>query len=662
MKKYKKFDNILVILLIVVLSVLRFNETQVRADGIYGEDRTLIGHVFTRHSYFYADPINCHTFILDNGNIQIIYRVLDVKTNIQNLVIVEMSETQEIISQKNITLPHTLWGGKILRGDDDCYYVAVGNSTSGKETEIAYCFLKYDKEWNELGRCEINAKESFTSTPYDASNCDMLLSNGVLIAYVGRHRLDSHQSNNLFYIDSNTMEKMYVGGDSPYNHVSHSFNQFVVKSENRIAFLDQGDGYPRGICLSSYEEPNIYTSETLAKSFRNLFRQTIMKFKGESGDNETGVMINGFFTGNNNHMIVGIGINHDELQEDNWESAKQYNIFLINVSKDFKQTNCKFITDYDMFGNIGIKYLYATKTNDKIVLLYNLVDEKNNEQTAFMTLDEQGNILENKIIDAPLCCTSSICVKNNTIYWEDYVDSDYGTYLTSFQWKMDQNNYTAKTIACKKTEKISFHEENKQTIKMYLNDTQKVYVNGFLDKEFDYDENGDEIKIPLALWQIEDASICNVKKNITTFPPGIVYRDGYQYIETQNLLQATKVGKTTCTVQIGKQREKIIILVEEEKPNVSKISNLSITPRKKSIKLSWKKVSGVNGYRISVTAKGSKALSYIVKSKYNKFTINGLKSKQEYTVSIKAYKNYKVANGTTKKAYGKTLKKTIRCK
>ena len=73
--------------------------------------------------------------------------------------------------------------------------------------------------------------------------------------------------------------------------------------------------------------------------------------------------------------------------------------------------------------------------------------------------------------------------------------------------------------------------------------------------------------------------------------------------------------------------------------------------------LSWKKVSGVDGYQIRIgtkkSLKGAKTIT--VKKTKTKYTVSKLKGKKKYYIQIRAYKNYKDTKGKKKKAYGKPV-------
>lgn len=92
-------------------------------------------------------------------------------------------------------------------------------------------------------------------------------------------------------------------------------------------------------------------------------------------------------------------------------------------------------------------------------------------------------------------------------------------------------------------------------------------------------------------------------------------------------------------------------------PTVAKVKKFKATAKKKALVLSWKKVSGVDGYQIRIGTKKSLkgAKTIMVKKTKTKYTVSKLKSKKKYYIQIRAYKTYKDAKGKKKKAYSKAV-------
>ena len=92
-----------------------------------------------------------------------------------------------------------------------------------------------------------------------------------------------------------------------------------------------------------------------------------------------------------------------------------------------------------------------------------------------------------------------------------------------------------------------------------------------------------------------------------------------------------------------------------KKPKVSKVKGLKAKAVRKGFSLTWKKVSGAQGYQIKVATKKNfkNAKTYTIKKNKAKYKVTKLKAKKKYYIQIRAYKTYKDENGNVKKVYGK---------
>lgn len=124
---------------------------------------------------------------------------------------------------------------------------------------------------------------------------------------------------------------------------------------------------------------------------------------------------------------------------------------------------------------------------------------------------------------------------------------------------------------------------------------------------------------------------------------------------TAPVLTTTTTQKATTTKKAATKakysRSGAYIDSTQKKPTVKKL-----TKGKKSVKITWKKVTGIAGYQINISTskKFNKELSsYTVNKKSAKTkTIKGLKAKKTYYVRIRTYKKAKI-NGKTVKVYSK---------
>lgn len=94
-------------------------------------------------------------------------------------------------------------------------------------------------------------------------------------------------------------------------------------------------------------------------------------------------------------------------------------------------------------------------------------------------------------------------------------------------------------------------------------------------------------------------------------------------------------------------------------PKVSKVSGLKgkvkTKGKRKSLDLTWKKVSGAGGYQVQISTKKSfkGAKKTAVKKSKRRYKKSNLIRKKKYYVRVRAWRNYKTEQGKTKRAYGK---------
>ncbi|MBQ8086400.1 MAG: fibronectin type III domain-containing protein [Lachnospiraceae bacterium] len=595
----------------------------------------------------WAASLKCITWIGENNNIQIAYRVLN-SDRTQYIKVLEVDKKGVVLTERKVELPYYYWGGEILNGEDGYFYVAVGQGSDNEE-DVIYCFLKYDKNWNEVGRCEIKRKECYSEVPFSGGNCDMILSKGTLIvntcktmppAYDGKR----HQGSHKFYINCVSMN--LIGGTGVSFDISHSFNQMVIKSSDRIAFLDHGDASPRSIYVKYFQEPEEYTDNNIKKLHYD--KCSVMKFNGNIGENRTEVKVSGFYSGNNSNCIVGAGINHSILDENTWRNTKSSNLYEIIMSADFKTYECKFLTSYDMFGDIGVTDLYTVQEGEKIYILYEVKDDKTEKsQTGLMITDMQGSIISNILTDQPFCCNSSVSVIDGTIYWAYYDNTPLGTFLISCDWKEDEKYYHAYNIDTKYKSNIKNLEWLKDgyssdDIVLEEGEEQQIELDVMIKNGLS-EEILDEIQISEApvVWSL-DNECCTLVGNASKLDNTLsTIDDKYNYKITYNTVVAQKPGKSKLTVQIGDK--KIVIPVKVKRASVEKVKSVKVVSGKKKLIVNWKKYTDCSGYQIQLSKRKnySKATTFNIKKTKKQYVIKKLQSRKKYYIRIRAYKKYK---------------------
>ncbi len=195
-----------------------------------------------------------------------------------------------------------------------------------------------------------------------------------------------------------------------------------------------------------------------------------------------------------------------------------------------------------------------------------------------------------------------------------------------------------------------------------LEKAQKVYSD--LEKNFEckdtkgayaYTADGDENALATA----------DAFTGLTKFYDALKAKEDYEATTTTTTTTtttapATSTTATTTTSTTATTTTKATTKYAKDGSYVNakakKASIKKLTNGKKSVKATWKKVTGVTGYQIQISTskKFSRETSTysITKNSTTSKTFKSLKAKKTYYVRIRAYKNTKV-NGKTVKVYSK---------
>jgi len=102
------------------------------------------------------------------------------------------------------------------------------------------------------------------------------------------------------------MTVTYTSPIFPKNHVSHSFDQYVVFDGDTPVYLDHGDAYPRTVCLQKGRLER-------AESSSRLPRAVMFGIPGETGANMTGVTLGGLVISDRNYIAAISTVDHSRV-------------------------------------------------------------------------------------------------------------------------------------------------------------------------------------------------------------------------------------------------------------------------------------------------------------------------------------------------------------
>lgn len=522
---------------------------------------------------YWSNPVKCHTISNADGSVTIMYSVWDGTG--QTLHIDSFSSTGSRISGKSVAVPGRTWGGTVYRGPDGCNYIATGNGA-----DAAYYISKYSADWNLMGTTSIGQEESYTREAYDAGNSDMTMVGDYLIVHAGRGRLDGHQSNTTFVINKNTMQAVYVTGAFGTDHVSHSFSQFIRSDGDQVLMVDHGDAYPREIVFQTYQ------MDSSGLPFQNLRQLSLFDIKGQTGQNYTGVTVDGFELGGVNHVVAGTSIPHDIVASDAAFEAYEggNNVFVILINKNLQNSGVKWLTSYS---NVQVSNLEMVKINDnRFLLLYGTEDANDNCATCYMIIDSNGTVQSSGSIPKTFYCTSEPSVNGNVITWCHYVESELGNFLVMNRWDMGTGAFHVYNLDIGISSGIS-KIDGKDSYTLRSGEETELMMNVYSDVF------REEYPTAPAVWESSNPAVLEILDEESILSSGVTNRS-YKSVYTR--VRAKKAGTAKVTCRIGDKKSTIKVKVS------GKTGKLSFKKKKVTLKLGQSyqaKISGSNGNKVT---------------------------------------------------------------
>lgn len=182
-------------------------------------------------------------------------------------------------------------------------YIAYGQTnTEQNPSKEVIRIVKYDKNFKKIDSLSILGRTISTTIPFDAGSGRIAEKDHTLVFHTSRERYTSsdglnHQSQLTFVIDTNTMVVKNDTSLFQKNHVSHSFDQYVLFDGQDHVLLDHGDAYPRSIVIQK------------GNGF-NYIERDVVNIPGAIGANMTGVSIGGFEQSSSSYLVAYNSMDH----------------------------------------------------------------------------------------------------------------------------------------------------------------------------------------------------------------------------------------------------------------------------------------------------------------------------------------------------------------
>ncbi|GGH10249.1 hypothetical protein [Paenibacillus segetis] len=224
----------------------------------------------------------------------------------EGVTIETYNEKYELSGNKGIPYELPLFGG--FYSGEKYNYIAFGqDNREENDSKEVIRIVRYDKSFNRIDSVSIKGGESYTVEPFDAGAGRMAEAGDTLVFHTSRTRYTTednlnHQSQLTIIVNTKSMTVSNDMGRFQENHVSHSFDQYVLFDGITHVLVDHGDAYPRSIVLNkgngtSYSEVDLFD------------------IPGKIGANTTGVSIGGFEMSAANYIVAMNTIDHSLVKE-----------------------------------------------------------------------------------------------------------------------------------------------------------------------------------------------------------------------------------------------------------------------------------------------------------------------------------------------------------
>ncbi len=385
----------------------------------------------------WQDVIN--SYIYDNGNNTL--NTVDYN-NKEITVSTYNSSDYKLIYTKSVPFELEKFGG-FYSGEKYNYIVFGQNNAEESDSKEVIRIVKYDKDFNRLAQASVN--DCYTNSPFDAGTLRMCENNNKMFIHTSRTRYLTddglhHQSQLTIILDTDKMTAENFLGDFQENHVSHSFNQFVIHDGDNFVLLDHGDAYPRSIVLNKYEgiNPEKWLSEYYGRQVLKYTATDLFEIPGAVGANCTGVTVGGFECSNNNYLIAINSIDHSKVTEYTSYEMKGLDkderniVLLVSVKNNTDTLKVKkvYLTDYINKNKLGSTPYLVKLSDDRFLVLWEEFEYTNNYNcidngVKYVQVNGNGEIISD-IRSRNDITLSSDCqptvIGNNLIWYIDGTD------------------------------------------------------------------------------------------------------------------------------------------------------------------------------------------------------------------------------------------------
>lgn len=344
------------------------------------------------------------------------------------------------INKKEIPFELEKFGG-FYSGKKYNYIVFGQDNTEEDNNKEVIRIVKYDKNFNRISQASV--RDCYTIYPF-SSSLRMCESGNTMFIHTSRTRYQTddglnHQSQLTIILDTDKMTVKNFLGDFQENHVSHSFNQFVIHDGDTFVLLDHGDGYPRSVVLNKYDgiDPEEWQSEYYGRTVLKYTSVDLFKIPGAVGANCTGVTVGGFECSDNNYLAAINTVDHSKVT--GYTSFEMYGldkderdiVLLISGKNNTDSAKVKQVrlTNYIGKNKFGSTPYLVKLSNDRFLVLWQEFEYTENRTVnngiKYVQTDGDGNVLSDVRTESDFLLSSDcqpVKIDNNLVWYIDIPD------------------------------------------------------------------------------------------------------------------------------------------------------------------------------------------------------------------------------------------------
>ena len=381
-------------------------------------------------NFEWASRINNYLYEEDGNLVRIENREKDENNKKSRVIIERYDKNGKKIFEKNFEYKEDRFGG-FYRGEE-YNYLFFGNYNNKKnDKKEVIRIIKYDRKFNELAKLSI--KGACTLVPFGCGSLRCAEIGDTVLVHTARINYNGHQTSLTIAFNEDTMLLLNADdlGEFQRNHVSNSFNQFVMADGNEFITVDHGDAYPRSILVSWLRteamepEPGSPASGGgLYVTDRNLFspsrKKGLLNIPGEIGFRVTGLSIGSAINLKNKVLV---GINRIDYSKSEYLSANTMDIVLYSLDKNTLKVIEKKYTNYAKSKDITYSAPKMVKLDEaRAMLIWNKINKTSEKNVLqYLIVDENGKKLsEIKTVKGMIIADETPIIYNNKVVWSQY--------------------------------------------------------------------------------------------------------------------------------------------------------------------------------------------------------------------------------------------------